>query len=76
MTPEEKLRHLTPSHHHFEQVLDPMHNDAFEGTPAHNSSIARTGPRKKVWYSVDWCGNLIQEWGEDTPPGERVPKEK
>lgn len=85
LTPEEKMKRLSPSHHHFEQVLDPWHIDAFAGMPevqdAFDSGRVITldgsdgkpnrGVRRKVWYSVDWCGNLIQEWGEDTPPGER-----
>jgi hypothetical protein len=67
MTVEQKLARLTPSHHHFERVLDPWHVDAFVGTPAEGHGIG--GERRVVWYSVDWCGNLIQCWGEDTPPG-------
>ena len=35
------------------------------GTPA--EGFGNRGER--VWYSVDWCGNLIGYWGEDTPPG-------
>ena len=78
-------RKLTPSHDHFELVLDPWHAEAFAGLPEVENAFAEgrgvdlsTGkpfvpsvlPRRKIWYSVDGCGNLIQEWGEDTPPGE------
>ena len=82
MTPQEKLKRLFPSHDHFEQVEDPWHVDAFAGIqgvdfskgsviPISNGPnfTVRRGTRRKVWYSVDRCGNLIQEWGEDTPPG-------
>lgn len=94
MTPEEKMKRLSPSHDHFELVDDPWHADAFKGIPEAEEAIAdgrvtvieiggqtgeklpRVGKRRKVWYSVDWCGNLIQEWGEDTPPGESVPSKE
>ncbi len=80
MTPEEKMKRLSPSHDHFELVADPWHVDAFAGMIQPNDKVAaigfgkgeevpHRGVRRKVWYSVDWCGNLIQEWGEDTPPG-------
>ena len=84
MTPEEKLKNLSPSHDHFELVNDPWHADAFaDCDPAIEDAIAhdrictievdsvgiRRSVRRKIWYSVDWCGNLIQEWGSDTPPG-------
>lgn len=82
LTPQEKMKRLSPSHDHFEQVSDPWHVDAFAGTGVEdmlNTAIVMGNPRpfptrgtrRKVWYSVDWCGNLIQEWGEDTPPGEK-----
>ena len=85
MTPEEKLKSLSPSHHHFELVADPWHVDAFAGIPEAQDAfmngrvlqiggdvrLPRHGVRRKIWYSVDWCGNLIQEWGEDLPPGEK-----
>ncbi len=68
MTAEEKVRYLSPSHDHFELVLDPWHKDAFAGTPI--AGFGNGGTRRKNWYSVDWCGNLIQYWGreEDCPP--------
>lgn len=84
MTPEERLKFLSPSHDHFEQVDDPWHVDAFAGCdPAVQQAIQegrivnlgrspvaiQRGVRRRVWYSVDWCGNLIGEWGEDKPPG-------
>lgn len=65
---EEKMKRLTPSHHHFELVSDPWHVNAMAGTPG--EPFGKRGVRKMIWYSVDWCGNLIQEWGEDAPPGE------
>lgn len=92
MSPEERLKRLSPSHDHFELVSGPWHIDAFNGIPGAEEAIAagrvtvieigeqtgeklpRTGKRRKVWYSVDWCGNLIQEWGEDTPPGQEEPE--
>lgn len=67
MTQEEKMARLTPSHDHFEQLPDPWHVNALAGTPA--ESYGTRGVQRKVWYSFDWCGNPIQEWGEDTPPG-------
>lgn len=86
MTPEQKIKRLSPSHDHFELVDDPWHVNAFAGIPeveqafttgsvinlsnlSGNDPMPRRGTRRKVWYSVDWCGNLIGEWGEDTPPG-------
>ncbi len=78
MTAEEKMKRLSPSHHHFELMDDPWHVNAFSGMPDVEDAIAAgrviggeitRGVRRKVWYSFDWCGNPIQEWGEDTPPG-------
>lgn len=86
MTTDEKMKRLSPSHDHFEQVDDPWHVDAFAGCDpkvqdafdngrvtviggGQGEVMPHRGVRRKVWYSVDWCGNLIQEWGEDTPPG-------
>ena len=87
MTPKERTRHLSPSHDHFELVDDPWHVDAFAGVaPEVQDALAqgrvisigveppRRGVRRKIWYSVDWCGNLIGEWGEDTPPGVEAPR--
>lgn len=83
MTPEQRMKCLSPSHHHFERLGDIFHREAFVGMPDIEDAIERgfvvnlgegpgitTGKRKMLWYSVDWCGNLIGEWGEDTPPGE------
>ena len=68
MTPEERMRFLSPSHDHFELVADPWHVNALAGTPG--EPFGNRGVQKMIWYSVDWCGNLIQEWGEDAPPME------
>lgn len=53
-------------------VDDPWHQDAFEGTPA--AGMGRTGPREKLWYCEDWCGNLILEIGRCPygKPGDRL----
>lgn len=83
MTADEKMKRLSPSHDHFELVDDPWHVDAFAGIPGIDEAFEQgrainmsgrsfkptRGVRRRVYYSVDWCGNLIQEWGEDTPPG-------
>lgn len=68
MTTKDKMKRLSPSHHHFELVDDPWHVNALAGTPA--EPYGHRGVQRKIWYSVDWCGNLIGEWGEDAPPEE------
>jgi hypothetical protein len=50
------------SHHHFDAVLDPWHNEAFVGTPAEGKG--GKGIRKYHLYAVDWCGNLVADYGE------------
>lgn len=52
---------LSPSHHAWACVKDPWHVDAFVGTAAEGSG--RGGERQDVWWSEDWCGNLIGEYG-------------
>lgn len=52
---------LSPSHDKWACVSDVFHDEAFKGTPA--EGLGNKGERKKVWYSEDWCGNLIGEYG-------------
>ena len=63
---------LYPSHHAWACVKDPLHVDAFVGTAAEGSG--RGGERQDVWWSEDWCGNLIGEYGSCPfgSPGDRI----
>ena len=49
-----------------------MNRDAFAGTPAEGTG--RTGERRQVWHSEDWCGNVIGEYGPCPygVPGDRL----
>jgi hypothetical protein len=53
---------VSPSHDHWEAIMDPWHIDAFKGVPA-MSAFGRRGKRKQVWFSCDWVGNPIGEYG-------------
>lgn len=65
---------LSPSHSKWAVVSDPWHEDAFAGTGLDVANVARHGARRQVWWSEDWCGNLIGEYGPCPHgiPGERL----
>lgn len=52
---------VSPSHDHFELIPDPWHNEALSGTPMEGKG--NVGARKSIWYSFDWVGNPIGEYG-------------
>lgn len=52
---------LSLSHDHWVAALDAFHDEAFTGTRA--EGLGRKGSRKTIWYSADWCDNLIGEYG-------------
>jgi len=43
--------------HDWERGEDPWHKDAFPDE--FKEQISTTGVRKKGWFALDWCGNII-----------------
>lgn len=44
--------------------LDPMHADAFVGTPGEGVFGDGSEPRRLLWLETDWCGNPVGVWHE------------